>query len=157
MQLYYIKKIILLFLFALDSMDTWKTEINLNNPSSVFATSGILKSHLGSSYTGNRNKTLFLLAPTGYSILAAIRLLDLRPYNQDSLTVGTLYFWKKINKNKYSENLRNELTEIRSFVSDTLLESAPIFILRHTLLEFHSFSILQNTVVVVIRILLVPY
>lgn len=70
-----------------DTMDTWKSTIVLSPPSSGTLSSGILKSHIGSSYTTGRNKTLYVNVPYGYSLMVSIRYIDLRPNSQDKLTL----------------------------------------------------------------------
>jgi hypothetical protein len=70
-----------------DTMDTYKKIIDVRGTNGGTFSSGILKSHSGSTYTPNRVKTLTISAPTGYSLFAAFSLLDLRPNSQDSITL----------------------------------------------------------------------
>ena len=76
-----------ILLLNVEYMDSFTNQINVRDPWWGSSSSGILKSHFGSSYASGKNKTLLLSAPIGYSMLAAIKFVDFRPSRQDTLTL----------------------------------------------------------------------
>lgn len=72
-------------------MDTYKSAIHLSDPFHGSSSSMVLKSHTGGKYPSSTTKTLSIVAPTGYGLFAALKVLDLRPNAKDYLSVSYVF------------------------------------------------------------------